>query len=242
MKNHHLGSTSQYCREYFFMIYGKDFAKQYDKIYKEKFYKNYSDFIKKIVKNRGLKNPLLFDIGCGTGRIIRYFKNWECCGRDPSKEMVKIARERNEKAFISIGIFDSKIKGKFDVIISTFDTVNYIIKDKEIKSFFRNVKNHITDRGIFIFDFNTKHKKIPAIIKKRGFTYNSRVEDNYWEISIVSKSGYVEKHKERFYDFNEITNIINDAGMQILEIYSDFNKKISKHRKESRLIVVAQKK
>lgn len=145
----------------FFMIYGKNFAKQYDKIYKERFYKDYSDFIKKIIEKKGINNPSVFDIGCGTGRIIRYFKNWKCYGIDLSEEMVKIARRRNKKASISVGKFNSKIKGKFDVIISTFDTINYILKEKEIENFFKYVKNHITDEGVFIFDFNTKYKKFP---------------------------------------------------------------------------------
>jgi len=174
------------------MIYGKNFAKQYDKIYKEEFYRNYADFIKKIIRERGIKNPSVFDIGCGTGRIIKYFKDWKCYGIDPSKEMVMIAWGRNKKAFISVGKLNSEIKGKFDVIISTFDTINYILEDKEIETFFKNIKNHITDNGVFIFDFNTKYKKVPATINKEGFVYNSIIKDGYWEINITDNKGYSE--------------------------------------------------
>lgn len=224
------------------MIYGKDFAKQYDKIYKEDFYRNYSDFIKKIIKERGIKkNPSVFDIGCGTGRIIKYFKKWRCSGIDPSKEMVKIARDRNKNISISVGKFNSKIRGKFDVIISTFDTINYILKDKEMEAFFKNIKNHITDNGIFIFDFNTKNKKIPSIIQKEGFTYINTVKNGYWEINVADNKGYSEKHKERFFSFSEIEGFISKTGMRITEIYSNFNKKVSNPKEAGRLILVVEK-
>lgn len=224
------------------MIYGKYFAKQYDKIYKEKFYKDYSDFIKRIIKERGIKNPSIFDIGCGTGRMIKYFKNWKCHGIDSSEEMVKIAQEKNKKAFISVGKFNSKIEGKFDIIISTFDTINYILTDREMEIFFENIKNYITDTGVFIFDFNTKYKKIPAVIKKEGFIYNSTVKNGCWKINITADHGYSEKHKERFYSFEEMENAINKSGMRVVKIYSNFNKRISNPGKSERLILIVENK
>ncbi len=224
------------------MIYAKDFAKKYDQIYGEKFYKDYSSFIKRIVKTKGIKNPTVFDIGCGTGRIIKHFDGWKCFGIEPSKDMAKIAKERNKEASISVGKFNNRVKGKFDVIISTFDTVNYITKDNEIKSFFKNVRKHIKEGGVFIFDFNTNKKKIPAMIKKNGFTYYSTIYNNkYWRIKIVSDGGYTEYHWERFYSFKEIEKLINNVGLKVAEIYSDFNNKIIKPGKEGRIIIVAER-
>lgn len=223
------------------MIYGKEFAKQYDSIYKESYYREYASFIKRVAAKEGIKKSKVFDIGCGTGRIIKYFKNWKCYGIDPSKEMVKIARGRNKKAFISIGKFNSKIKERFDVVISTFDTVNYILKNKEIETFFKNIKNHISDNGIFIFDFNTKYKRIPSIIEKEGFIYNSTVKNGHWEINITNNNGYSEKHTERFYSFKEMENVINRSGMKVVKIYSDFNKRILSPGKAERLILIVKK-
>lgn len=225
------------------MIYTKNFAKKYDRIYGEKFYKDYSNFVKRIVKAKRMKNPVVFDIGCGTGRIIKYFNKWKCFGIEPSKDMARIAEGRNKEATILVGKFNNKIKEKFDVIISTFDTVNYITKDDEIKNFFKDVKEHIKESGVFIFDFNTNEKKIPAIIKKNGFTYYSTIYNNkYWRIKIVSDDGYTEYHRERFYSFNEIERMIKNAGLEISRIYSDFNNKINKPHKEGRIIIVAIRK
>jgi len=202
-----------------------------------------SETLEKFFKNKNIKNKKFLDMGSGSGiqaETLAKFtakKNITCA--DIDKEVVEFLKARGFHAIHS-NLF-SKIKGKFDVIISTLDTVNYILRDKEIETFFKNIKNHISDNGVFIFDFNTKHKKVPAVIKKNGFVYNNIVKNGHWEIKITSDEGYSEKHTERFYNFEEMKNAIEKAKMKITGIYSDFNNKISGPEKEERLILTVEK-
>jgi SAM-dependent methyltransferase len=60
--------------------------------------------------------------------------------------------------FIQADIANFDLKEKFDLIFCVYDTVNHLKDFKAWISLFRCVKNHLSESGIFIFDFNTLYK------------------------------------------------------------------------------------
>lgn len=50
-----------------------------------------------------------------------------------------------------------ELYGTVSAIISVCDSINYILDKKELTEVFRLVNNYLDPKGIFIFDFNTRH-------------------------------------------------------------------------------------
>ena len=63
-------------------------------------------------------------------------------------------------------MIEVKLNTKFNIILCTFDSINYLINKNELLKFFKNVKIHLNINGYFLFDINTpnlyiaKHKGI----------------------------------------------------------------------------------
>lgn len=47
---------------------------------------------------------------------------------------------------------------QFRAVVSSCDCINYITDVEELVEVFSLVNNYLDPKGIFIFDFNTKHK------------------------------------------------------------------------------------
>ncbi len=59
-------------------------------------------------------------------------------------------------------------KKKFDLILSSFDSVNYLRSNKNLLQLFKEVNNSLTEKGIFTFDAalesnSYKHQKTATI-------------------------------------------------------------------------------
>lgn len=129
----------------------KQLAEYYDELTNLKVFTVYKSIIGKI---KGLR---MLDLGCGTGNLLKYYslKN-EAYGLDGSPEMIKIAKAKDKNTFYSIGdIKNFKINKKFDIITCAFDVINHLPTLRDWERLFKIAAAHLSDDGIFIFDFNT---------------------------------------------------------------------------------------
>jgi SAM-dependent methyltransferase len=130
-------------------VFGKVYAKYYDRIYTNKDYESECKFLNEIFEGRENIQTVL-DIGCGTGRHAELLADmgYEVYGVDKSEHMVEIARERGVEAYTTIG--DLPIEN-FDACISMFNTVGYIGASRlEFVRLLDWLSHHV---GLFVFDF-----------------------------------------------------------------------------------------
>lgn len=225
----------------------KKFALFYDEINNSDFYNHYVSFIKRIIKENNIRNPHILDLACGTGILIQKlrsrYSNIE--GVDMSKEMLAVARKKNKGTPLYNQNFTNvNTKKKYDVIVSTFDSINYVTSKKDLNRTLKNVAGHLNKGGFFVFDFNTIHKKIPFVIKKKNVVFENSRKGNYWDVVIRIKKGgkvYIERHRERLYSFKEMCSTLVYHGLKIAALYAGFNKKITKPNRYQRLFIIAQK-
>ena len=225
-------------------IYKKDFALIYDKIYKDKLYNKYVKFLKKIIKQKRIESPVVLDVACGTGRLIKKLtkEKIKVEGLDNSEDMINVAKKNNKGIkFYTRDFIKFNIDKKYNIIICTFDSINYITNKKDLIKFFKNIKNHLEKEGIFVFDFNTIHKKVKQEIKNSYAVYFSKIKGRYLSIKIKINNSSIELHKERLYSFKEINKIISKSGLKISSIYSDFRTEIKKPKKEQRLVLITNR-
>jgi predicted TPR repeat methyltransferase len=129
----------------------KHIASYYDKSTTLKVLKAYKYILGEI------KNKQILDLGCGTGNILKHYStNNETYGIDGSPEMIKIAKSKDKKSIYKIGdIVKFKYNKKFDIIVCTYDTINHLPSLKNWEQLFKNVSKHLSNEGMFIFDYNT---------------------------------------------------------------------------------------
>jgi len=111
---------------------------------------------------------------------------------------------------------------------------------KGVVKIFRRVSKYLDGEGIFIFDFNTVHKQARGKDIKGDVVYQDHIKGSFWKIDIETSSGR-EQHRERLYTLEEMKSALDESGMHIENVYSDFETEVSKENGHERLIVVARK-
>jgi len=155
--------------------------------------KNYLKLIKKQAGLEHIKGLEVLEVACGTGEILKLLSDQhETFGIDISPEMIKLARQKDKKSTYQIGDMRSFDLGKkFDLILCPYDSINHLLSFSDWEKTFANIKNHLKDKGKFIFDYNTlkKFKEIDGkeikIEVDEGFVLiSTKLKNNlcYWHI------------------------------------------------------------
>jgi SAM-dependent methyltransferase len=101
------------------------------------------------------------DIGCGTGRFIRYLRrNYRVPveGVDRSVQMLRAAHMRNQDPEVHLMKQDLrtfKLPHPVDLITCNFDTLNYFIRYRDLAKVFVRCRENLVDSGHLIFDLLT---------------------------------------------------------------------------------------
>ena len=210
----------------------------YDLVYASKDTAGEVDYIASLV-NRYLPNARrVIEFGCGTGRHMKGLrgKGYETVGIDSSIEMLEVARkEKNGEVFLG-DIRDAHLDQVFDVGLSIFHVMSYLIQDQDLEKAIKNVGEMIRDGGLLIFDFWYK----PCVLKHGAKKKSLRAEDS--DLVVTRKTSptdhgggridvlfeykltwlnsgkseeFEEVHKMRSYDLSEIEEAATRSGFRL---------------------------
>lgn len=99
----------------------------------------------------------LLDLCCGTGQLARELsaRGYRVSGVDGSEQMLRYARESAPSAeFTCADARDFQLTEAFDIVISTYDSLNHLLTLDDLRQVFRNVRQHLKHGGVFVFDMN----------------------------------------------------------------------------------------
>lgn len=241
-------------------IFGKEYAYAYDFLYKNKNYNKECDFIQGIFKKYSLKPKTILDLGCGTGghALILAKNGYKVTGIDRSKEMLAIAqrkaRERNLNVkFINQNMEKLDVGKSYDAVISMFSVIGYLTDNSEFTKVCANVKKHLNNNGIFIFDcwngyavlnkkpaigireawLNNKEKIIRSIEPVRDIlnhTVETRFRSRRLKGNRLIKETF-ESHLVRFWFPQEIKYYLEVAGFRKINLCPllGLNKQLTEH-------------
>lgn len=186
------------------MNYKKFYSKYYDLVYSKKNYKKEVNFFFKLIKDNNFKIKKILELGSGTGNHGKYIKKagYDIIGVEKSLPMIKFSKKK--KIGFKIHNCDLKkfrIKKKFDLVISLFHVINYMIKDSEINKFFETAKFHLNKNGYLLFDtWHTPAIKFrkPSKIKKIFLNEKFKIVKNVNPKKINSKIYYINYNFEIF--------------------------------------------
>ncbi len=189
----------------------KTYSKYYD-TYIGSFSKDL-EFYKSLIN----KKDSIIEIGCGTGRILKYFigLDYTITGIDISNEMLKICKAKlthfisTNKLFVFNHDFSSAPFNKFfDIALVTFYTFNYVTSPL---IFLQNVFTSLNDGAQIIIDLYYPHVFLNREIENKWII--SEINDDNNKLILKDKRWF-ENHIEyriQIFSINGIKELINSS-------------------------------
>jgi SAM-dependent methyltransferase len=112
----------------------------------------------------GDRTRSIIELACGTGtitlalaqRLVQSDGKWKqsrVVGVDESAEMLRIAHAKGTRPEWLLGDMRSPpVEGAFDLVICCYNTVQSLLTDNDLASFFRSVRSILNPDGVFAFD------------------------------------------------------------------------------------------
>ena len=240
------------------------FARVYDTFMDNIPYEEWSEYLIGILKEYGIQDGLILDLGCGTGNMTELLadKGYDMIGVDNAEEMLEIAMEKrmesgNDILYLLQDMREFELYGTVRAVVSICDSVNYITEEEDLEEVFRLVNNYLDPGGIFVFDFNTLYK-YKEILGDRTIAENredcSFIWENYYyederineyELSLFIREEdniyrkYDETHFQRAYELDEIIQLVKASGMEFVAAYDAFTRE-QPNEKSERIYIIAR--
>lgn len=242
------------------------FARVYDTFMDNVPYKEWADYLGKILKEYGIDDGLVLDLGCGTGNMTEMLASsgYDMIGVDNAEEMLEIAMEKKVESghdilYLLQDMREFELYGTVRAVISACDSVNYITDDEDLTEVFRLVNNYLDPEGLFVFDFNTEYKyrellgeqTIAEDREECSFIWDNYYDEderiNEYELTLFVRDEeqpqlyrkYQEEHFQRAYTLEQIRHMLTEAGLKYVTAYDDYTKE-SPHDRSERICVVAR--
>lgn len=223
------------------------FAEVYDLFMDNIDYSGWADYIIRLLREHGVKEGLVLDLGCGTGTMTELLAKdgYDMIGADNSPEMLEIARKKQAEEGLDIlyllqDMRSFELYGTVAAVVSCCDSLNYILEEEELLQVFRLVNNYLDPGGIFLFDLNTEYKYREVIgedtiaenreeasfIWENYYEESSRINEYALTLFVREEDGRYAKqeefHYQRAWTQEEIRHLLDLAGLKLLAVYRAF--------------------
>ncbi len=242
-----------------------DFAEVYDKL-QDADYGEFVNYYERIFKKFAQSPKLVLDLACGTGNITVPMAKcgYDMIGLDLSCEMLNIARDKafNEGLdilFLNQDMCEMELYGTVDAIVCALDGLNYITNPEDLQQVFCLVANYLNPGGIMVFDLNTEYK-LREVLGENTFVCEEEDVFYVWQSDFCDETkvcefelnffckqpdgGYVrfdEFQAERAYSVEEITEFVNNAGLNVEGFYKPFEFATGSDKDERIFFVISKK-
>ncbi len=240
------------------------FAEVYDTFMDNVPYEEWADYLEERLKEYGVKDGLVLELGCGTGSMTELLaeKGYDMIGVDNSEDMLEIAMEKRIESghdilYLLQNMQEFELYGTVKAVVSVCDSVNYITEKAELEEVFRLVNNYLDPQGIFIFDFNTEYKyreilgnqviaedrEECSFIWENYYDHTSMI--NEYELTLFVQEEddlyrkYQESHFQKAYTLQDIRSMIEASGLKFVTAYDAYTQKAPMHNSE-RITVIAR--
>ncbi|HKJ67115.1 MAG TPA: class I SAM-dependent methyltransferase [bacterium] len=217
--------------------------------------RQYVSLVNHVLFDHGLTYVRVIDFACGTGSLACQMgkKGHLVHGIDISPAMVKIARTKTwdlpNVTFAVQDMMQFSANSVYDVATCTFDSLNYLLAETEVRTFVKAITRALKPGGLFIFDINTEHMYAhyqedilqhnlngKRFFQRLSYNANQKIATAVFEFT----DGTMEIHRQAAYSYATIKKILKSARMRVVNAYSDFNGRGFRSGDE-RLICVAVK-
>ncbi len=246
------------------MHFKKYYSKYYNIVYKKKDYKSEINYIINILGSRIKSIKSILELGSGTGSHAYYLikKGFKLTCVEQSKDMISNFKVKSKKVkIINKDLKKIRLKKRFDLVLSIFHVINYMIKENDLNSFFKTASFHLKKGGYLLFDTwyypAVKYdppKKIKKIFDDEYLIINrkalpkklsKKIYKIKYDISIFNKKNlkemkFSEIHKIRAFDSKELNKISQKYNFKKTDNFA-FLKKIHPNKNNWGAVFIYQK-
>lgn len=133
---------------------------------------------------------------------------------------------------------DFYFEDKFDLIVSFFDSLNYLTDIDQLQNCFKSAADSLAQDGLFIFDMNSIGRI--KTIEEKSFVIEGDSYDCFWEDIVKTKENlwqvklkicpdndqlpcFEESHSERGYKIGTILRLLKNSGFKGVDVYNAFS-------------------
>lgn len=230
-----------------FEIYA-GFAEVYDEFMDNIPYDEWHLYLHELLMEYGITSGIVAELACGTGSMTCRLAEdgYDMIGIDISEDMLEVARNKcgADVLLLQQDMRELDLYGTAAAMVCVCDGMNYITEKEELKKVFENVKTFLDYDGIFIFDMKTEHfykdiigecviadnRENASIIWDNKFHEDTRINEYLLTIYNLEDeendlfARYDEMHYQKAYSIEEVSSLIEEAGLKLLNVYNAFTK------------------
>jgi len=207
-------------------------------------YRAWVDYVEAVLARVGAHPQTILDLACGTGKVGAELARRgypRVFGVDLSEGMAHVAARTGR---LPVAVQDARALGlrpeTFDLVVSLYDSLNYILEPDELLACFRGVRECLRPDGLFIFDLNTIRALALNLFTQDNLRSSARLRyswDSVWdeETRLCSvrmwfewrdgeaRHEFVEIHHQRGYRDQEVQSLLRNAGFTLLGAYDAYS-------------------
>ncbi|PTX16750.1 class I SAM-dependent DNA methyltransferase [Halanaerobium congolense] len=165
------------------------------------------------------------------------FEKFNLIKNDDNYQLQNSSRSLKIKFSVQ-NMIDFSFAEEFDLILSFFDSLNYLTDIDQLQGCFDNAASSLSESGLFIFDMNSIGR-IKTIAEKsfmiEGDNYECFWEDivnekeNLWQVKLKicpdndQLPCFEEVHSERGYKIKTILRLLKHSGFKAVDVYNAFS-------------------
>jgi len=209
-------------------------------------YVDWSRYIRDIKIHYYEQGRTTLELACGDGNLASYLKDHfnDLVILDISKSMLELADKEIDK--VCADMSSLPFRNKFSFIYSTFDSLNYLVNSKDLIKLFTEIKFILEDDGLFTFDVSLEKnstKNIKRLNRKGKFNgvkfihssnYNAdeNIHTNHFKLELDNGEIFEEVHIQKIYPFEYYFELIEDAGLYVVDCFDALTFEDANHKCE----------
>lgn len=224
----------------------------YHILYKDRNYREAQIFMDNLTHYLNLpEKAKVLDLACGKGRHSIYLNQlgFDVIGADLSENSIaEASKNSNDTLHFQVHDMREPFEDKFDAIFNLFTSFGYFENDEDNLKTLVAIKDSLTEYGFAVIDFMNVNQVIANLVPTEvktvdgiDFHIKRYVADNhiYKEIDFEDQGEKFHfKEKVKALTLEDFTQLMETAGIFLLDIFGDY--KLKKfHKKDSeRLIMI----
>lgn len=224
----------------------------YHILYKDRDYEEAQLFMDNITNYLNLpEDAKILDLACGKGRHSIYLNQlgYDVTGADLSENSIGIAKKaENEKLHFMVHDMRVACAAKYDAILNLFTSFGYFENDDDNLTTLKAIQSSLTEYGFAVIDF----MNVPQVINNLVAEETKTVDGIDFNIKRFHLDGYIYKEidfedkgqkfhfteKVRALTLTDFENLMEEAGIFLLDVFGDYKLKKFHKTESERLIMI----
>ncbi len=224
----------------------------YHILYRDRDHHEAQLFMDKLTTYLGLgKGDKILDLPCGKGRHSIYLNSlgFDVTGADLSKNSIAYAKQYENKTLSFVEHDMCKpFNRRFDAVFNLFTSFGYFDDDNDNLKALKAIKKNINETGLAVLDFMNVDQVIPNLVPHEV----KEVDGIEFHIERYVKNGHIIKEitfdiegdkrsyieRVRALSLDDFQTYFNEAGIDLLDIFGDYNLGSFRQYSSERLIMV----